>query len=90
MPLFLTTHGHPDTPGTASIACQCLNAYVEAIEDALDKKAIINLLPLQLGDFPDNSADVRELEIATGCRPQTTVTAAVVSFVEWCRNYYQV
>ena len=67
-----------------------LGDYVEAIEEALGKKAIINLLPLQPGDVPDTYADVRELEIATGYRPQTTVTAGVASFVEWYRNYYQV
>ncbi len=67
-----------------------LTEYVAAIEDCLGKKAIVELLPLQPGDVPDTTADVRELEAATGYRPATPVREGVRRFVEWYRDYYQV
>ncbi len=65
-----------------------LSAYIEALEVALGKKAIQELLPLQPGDVPDTSADVSELERAVGYRPKTPVAEGVRRFVEWYRAYY--
>jgi len=66
-----------------------LSSYIEAIEEALDKKAIINLLPLQPGDLPDTYADVSELIKAVDYKPATSVKDGVAAFVNWYRNYYQ-
>lgn len=41
-----------------------LTEYVTALEEALDRKAKVELLPLQPGDVPDTFADVSELERA--------------------------
>jgi UDP-glucuronate 4-epimerase len=65
-----------------------LTEYIEAIEDALGRKAIRELLPLQLGDVPDTYADVSNLEHAVGYKPATPVTEGVAKFVEWYRGYY--
>ncbi len=67
-----------------------LSAYIEAIEVALGKKAIKDLLPLQAGDVPDTFADSSELEKATGYKPATPVTQGVAAFVQWYRQYFQV
>ena len=67
-----------------------LSAYIEAIEAALGKKAIKDLLPLQPGDVPDTFADSRELEKATGYKPTTPVSDGVAAFVHWYREYFQV
>lgn len=67
-----------------------LTAYVEAIEDALGKKAIRELLPLQPGDVPNTFADVSALQAATGYRPGTPVKEGVRRFVEWYREFYRV
>jgi UDP-glucuronate 4-epimerase len=67
-----------------------LSVYIEAIEDALGRKAIKDLLPLQPGDVPDTYADSSELEKATGYKPTTTVKEGVAAFVQWYREYYQV
>ncbi len=64
--------------------------YVAAIEEATGRKAIVELLPLQPGDVPDNIADATELEKATGFRPTTPVREGVKAFVEWYRTYYGV
>ena len=67
-----------------------LTEYVAAIEESLDRKAIIELLPLQPGDVPDTTADVSALEAATGYRPTTPVREGVRRFTQWYRDYYKV
>lgn len=67
-----------------------LSAYIEAIEDALEMKAIKEYLPLQPGDVPDTFADVSSLEQEVGYRPETTVKEGVKRFVAWYREYYRV
>jgi UDP-glucuronate 4-epimerase len=62
--------------------------YISALEAAIGKKAILDLLPLQAGDVADTCADTIELERATGYKPRTSVEAGVSNFVEWYRNYY--
>lgn len=64
--------------------------YIAAIEQALGKKAELNLLPLQPGDVPDTYADVEQLVQAVGYRPATPVVEGVSRFVAWYRDYYQV
>lgn len=65
-----------------------LSAYIEAIEEAVGKMAIKEMLPLQPGDVPDTYADVSELEKAVGYRPATPVKEGVARFVAWYRGYY--
>nr|MBV6629026.1 NAD-dependent epimerase [Oceanococcus sp. HetDA_MAG_MS8] len=67
-----------------------LMEYVEAVEQALDTKAEIELLPLQLGDVPSTYADASELDKAVGYRPATSVGQGVASFVNWYRGYFNV
>lgn len=64
--------------------------YVEALEDALGKKAIREYLPLQPGDVPDTFADVTALAAATGFKPSTPVRDGVARFVDWYREFYGV
>jgi len=67
-----------------------LDEYIGAIEAALDRKAIRELLPLQPGDVPDTFANVEELVRATGYKPSTPVSEGVAAFVSWYRSYYGV
>lgn len=64
-----------------------LTEYVEALESALGRKAIVELLPLQPGDVPDTFADTSVLETAVGYRPATTVREGVGRFVAWYLSY---
>jgi UDP-glucuronate 4-epimerase len=63
--------------------------YIELIEQAVGKKALINLLPLQPGDVPEACADVEDLMRDTGYRPDTPVESGVKRFVSWYRSYYE-
>jgi UDP-glucuronate 4-epimerase len=65
-----------------------LSAYIEAIEDAVGKKAIKEMLPLQPGDVPDTFADVSELVNKVGYRPATPVKTGVANFVSWYKSYF--
>lgn len=65
-----------------------LSDYIGAIESALGKKAIRELLPLQPGDVPDTYADVTELVRQVGYRPSTSVKEGVTRFVAWYREFF--
>ena len=65
-----------------------LSAYIEALEEALGKKAIKELLPLQPGDVPDTYADSSALEKAVGYKPATPVKEGVANFVAWYKAFY--
>ena len=64
--------------------------FVEAMENALGKKANINLLPMQPGDVPDTYADVDDLVTEFDYRPNTSVADGVQRFAEWYREYFTV
>ena len=64
--------------------------YIGALEKALDKTAIKELLPLQSGDVPDTYANVDDLVEQFHYKPATTVQDGIQLFVDWYRNYYKV
>ena len=64
--------------------------YIHAIEKALGKEAILELLPLQPGDVPDTFADSNALEQMVGYKPLVSVEDGVKQFVDWYRDFYQV
>ena len=67
-----------------------LTAYIAAIEKAVGKMAIKELLPLQPGDVPGTFADVTALEAAIGYRPSMPIEEGVARFVAWYRGYFGV
>ena len=64
-----------------------LAAFVAALEDALGRPAVRELLPLQPGDVPDTFADTSRLEAATGWRAGIPVEEGVRRFVDWFRAW---
>jgi len=62
--------------------------FIGALEEALGRKAKMQLLPMQPGDVPSTMADVTELESAVGFRPATTVREGIGRFVAWYKEYY--
>jgi UDP-glucuronate 4-epimerase len=62
--------------------------YIEVIEDALGRKAQMNMLPLQAGDVPETFADIDELVADVGYRPATPIEVGVPRFVDWFCEYY--
>jgi UDP-glucuronate 4-epimerase len=64
-----------------------LNYFVSLIEKFLNKKAIINNLPLQPGDVYRTSADITLAKNELGYNPKTNVEKGVNNFVKWYINY---
>lgn len=64
--------------------------YIGALEEALGKKAKMQLLPLQAGDVPDTYADVNDLIEDFGYKPATAVKEGIARFVAWYRDYFKV
>lgn len=64
--------------------------YINALESVLNKKAKINLLPLQPGDVPDTYANVENLNIRFNYKPSTSIIEGVSNFVKWYKSYYEI
>ncbi len=64
--------------------------FVEAIEDALGKKAVRNYMPMQKGDVPATWADTTLLQELTGYKPKTDIRSGMEKFVAWYRDYYKI
>ena len=62
--------------------------YIDVLEQRLGKKALKNLLPMQMGDLADTWADVETLAREVGYRPTTDLETGVKHFVEWYLAYY--
>lgn len=67
-----------------------LSEYITALEEAIGKLAIKNLLPMQPGDVPDTFADVSELQRQVGYKPATPVRDGVRAFVKWYREFHSI
>jgi UDP-glucuronate 4-epimerase len=60
-----------------------LMAYIVALEKALGRTAIKNMMDIQAGDVPATHADTTALEEYIKFKPQTSVDEGVNRFVEW-------
>jgi UDP-glucuronate 4-epimerase len=66
-----------------------LTAFIDAIENKLNKKAQRNLLPMQPGDVHKTFANVQDLKNNVGYQPKTTITQGVNNFIDWYISYYK-
>jgi UDP-glucuronate 4-epimerase len=67
-----------------------LTSFIEAIEQALGKKAQRKMMPIQPGDVEKTWADVDSLKQDYHYNPNTPVETGIQRFVEWYREYYNV
>lgn len=67
-----------------------IGRYVEALETALGRRAMVRHLPMQPGDMQDTFADVAELDAWVGYRPAIGIDEGVRRFVAWYRDYFGV
>jgi UDP-glucuronate 4-epimerase len=89
---------HPD-PATSDAPYRVFNIgnsqptplahYIEALEEALGRKAEWNCLPMQPGDVPATAANTDELNAWVGFKPGTTVRDGVRRFVSWYQDFYR-
>lgn len=64
--------------------------YIQALEAALQKKAKLNMLPMQAGDVVSTYADTSRLQQDLMYQPKTSVGEGVKRFVDWYRQFYQI
>jgi UDP-glucuronate 4-epimerase len=88
----------PDSPlSTPACPCRLYNLgnhtpvdllyFIEVLEKALGRKAVMNLLPMQPGDVLATFADVDALMHDVGFAPSTPIEVGVERFVAWFRSY---
>jgi UDP-glucuronate 4-epimerase len=61
--------------------------YIEALEKALGKTAIKNMMEIQPGDVPETHADTTSLENYISFKPATSIEEGVSNFVDWFNRY---
>jgi len=63
---------------------------ISALENALGKKAKLNLLPLQPGDVNSTYANVDDFINEFAYEPNTKIDVGITNFVEWYMEFYKV
>lgn len=66
-----------------------LMKYIKILEQYLNKKALLEMMPMQVGDVPSTYADVGDLENLIGDLPHTPIEVGIAKFVEWYNAYYK-
>jgi UDP-glucuronate 4-epimerase len=62
--------------------------FIEVLSNALQKKAEMRLLPMQMGDVKETFADISELSRDYGWTPAITIDVGLPRFVQWYGEYY--
>lgn len=62
--------------------------FIKAIEKCLNKKAVLDMLPLQPGDVIQTWADTSSIQREIGFCPKTDIQSGVSHFVDWYRGFY--
>jgi UDP-glucuronate 4-epimerase len=64
--------------------------FIRIIEEELGMEAQKNMMPLQPGDVPATSADIRKSREMLGFNPKTSIREGIHKFLVWYREYYKV
>jgi len=67
-----------------------LSRFIEVLEKAIGKPAILKPMPMQPGDVLETFADVSSLQREIRFAPATSIEEGVARFVAWYRDYYRV
>jgi len=67
-----------------------LMEFIKTLENAIGKKARMEMLPMQAGDMLSTSADIEALKRDTGFAPRTSLAQGLARLVAWYRDFYGV
>jgi UDP-glucuronate 4-epimerase len=70
--------------------CEKLTDFIAEIERAVQRKAKIQLEPMQPGDVAATYADIEASRRDLGFEPRTPIAVGVPKFVEWYKDFYRV
>jgi UDP-glucuronate 4-epimerase len=65
-----------------------LTRFIEVLETALGRKAVIETAPMQPGDVPSTHADIDASRRDFGYDPKVTIDEGLPRFVAWYREFY--
>jgi UDP-glucuronate 4-epimerase len=65
-----------------------LSRFIDVIEAACGKKAVIDYQPMQPGDVVETYADISAINRDLGYAPTTTIDVGLPNFVSWFRRYH--
>lgn len=63
--------------------------FLEVLENAIGKKAVVNFAPMHPGDVKETYADISESTRDFGFMPTTSIDVGLPKFVKWYRGYNQ-
>jgi UDP-glucuronate 4-epimerase len=63
--------------------------FIECIEKTLQKKATMNMLPMQPGDVESTWADIEHAKDMLGFSPKVRIEEGIKRFIAWYRDYYK-
>lgn len=64
-----------------------LMRFIEILEQAIGKKALIEFVPMQSGDVHSTYADVSAIAADYGFAPSTPLETGIPVFIDWLRSY---
>ena len=64
--------------------------FIWIIEEALDRKAKLEMKPMMVGDVKATFADIDHISTAVGFKPKTSIREGIAKFMDWYREYYGV
>ena len=67
-----------------------LRHFVAIIEQALGRKALVDLLPMQPGDVPASYAEISDSQRDLGFNPQVSIDVGLPRFIAWYRAYHKI
>jgi UDP-glucuronate 4-epimerase len=65
-----------------------LMRVVELLEQETGRNALLDPMPMQIGDVKETYADISAIERDHGFKPATTIDEGVPRFVKWYREYH--
>ena len=65
---------------------ESLRDFITTIEEAMGKKAIKEMHPMQQGDVPKTFADITDIFNDYGYKPSIKIKAGIENFIHWHKN----
>lgn len=62
--------------------------YISCLEESLQKKSVMNFLPMQDGDVPATASDTSQICEWINFSPNTPIQEGINKFVSWYKSYY--
>lgn len=62
--------------------------FIKEMENKLEAKAILEMLPMQPGDVPVTYADTTQLEKIINYKAQTDIAIGLNEFIQWYKNFH--